>query len=350
MARARTQMSLSDIKAKWEGVDIALQDAVQTMTEAQQRVKHFLKDLETAEEHLKNERECVERAREEVKREAVALEMEREKLAEEKARMLKAGIGTSDLVGLNFGGQAVITVKRSLLLQCEDSFLAAMFSGRHEDSLDRDALGNVFLDYSPTVMLPLIEYLRLQRDAAPEDTVPLPDIPECSRKAWDSMLRVFLLSDFLHPTFVFSGIRQDVKISDLNGWTMFFCEPYSHFTEITDFTSLGDKPGAALLVGARRTGAETLAVAAMGQASIITAEHESTKTTFHNGAYWYCKSGGSFGFAPSEDLFFSGKVDGRRLNWHLTGKHGGYRAGAECTLNWCADWEKVIFVSKADLP
>ena len=34
-----------------------------------------------------------------------------------------------------------------------DSMLAHMFSGRHEDSLDRDASGNVFFDYSPALMV-----------------------------------------------------------------------------------------------------------------------------------------------------------------------------------------------------
>ena len=34
-----------------------------------------------------------------------------------------------------------------------DSMLAHMFSGRHEDTLDRDASGNVFFDYSPAVMV-----------------------------------------------------------------------------------------------------------------------------------------------------------------------------------------------------
>ena len=28
-----------------------------------------------------------------------------------------------------------------------------MFSGRHEETLDRDASGNVFFDYSPAVMV-----------------------------------------------------------------------------------------------------------------------------------------------------------------------------------------------------
>ena len=42
---------------------------------------------------------------------------------------------------------------RSLLTLCQESMLAHMFSGRHEDKVDRDASGNVFFDYSPAVMV-----------------------------------------------------------------------------------------------------------------------------------------------------------------------------------------------------
>ena len=38
-----------------------------------------------------------------------------------------------------------------------------------EDKLEKDRDGNVFFDYSPHVMMPLIEYLRLYRDWAPRE-------------------------------------------------------------------------------------------------------------------------------------------------------------------------------------
>eukprot|EP00929_Paragymnodinium_shiwhaense_P045221 TRINITY_DN2312_c1_g1_i2.p1 TRINITY_DN2312_c1_g1~~TRINITY_DN2312_c1_g1_i2.p1 ORF type:complete len:275 (+),score=32.75 TRINITY_DN2312_c1_g1_i2:261-1085(+) len=271
--------------------------------------------------------------------------------------MVQPGVSASDLVSLNLGGEKIVTVKRSLLLQFEDSFLASMFSGRHEDRLDRDGNGNVFLDYSPNVMMPLVEYLRLRRDASPEETVPLPDIAEGSRKAWDSMLRVFLLSDVLTPApFTFSGIRENVKISELTGWSMFFCKPYSRATTMSDFVPPDGTVGSALLVAARRSGSDTLALAAMGDAGIITQQTTTQKTELHNGVYWYCMQGKSVGFAPSEKVDLKSadrydKSDSNRLSWHLDDfkKLGGYRAGATTSLNCAEDWEKVIFISSARL-
>ena len=60
---------------------------------------------------------------------------------QEKEAMAKLGIGNNDLIGLNFGGEQVVAFKRSLLLQLEGSMFASMFSGRHEEQLNRDERG-----------------------------------------------------------------------------------------------------------------------------------------------------------------------------------------------------------------
>merc|ERR1719188_2931285 len=108
--------------------------------------------------------------------------------------MVKEGVGNNDLLCLNFGGERTIQVKRSLLLQFEDSMLAAMFSGRYEEQLERDQEGNIFLDYSPGVMMPLIEFLRRRRDACESNRTPLPEVPQSERSAWNVMVDFFGLS------------------------------------------------------------------------------------------------------------------------------------------------------------
>merc|ERR1719414_7414 len=109
--------------------------------------------------------------------------------------MLKLGVGNSDLIGLNFGGEQVVKVKRSLLLQFEGSMLASMFSGRYDDQLDRDEQGNAFFDYSAGLMVPLVEYLRLSRDTPRGEEVPLPHIEDERRGAWMAMLSFLGLKD-----------------------------------------------------------------------------------------------------------------------------------------------------------
>eukprot|EP00933_Yihiella_yeosuensis_P004682 TRINITY_DN10906_c0_g1_i3.p1 TRINITY_DN10906_c0_g1~~TRINITY_DN10906_c0_g1_i3.p1 ORF type:complete len:357 (+),score=71.95 TRINITY_DN10906_c0_g1_i3:42-1112(+) len=285
-------------------------------------------------------------------REAVAVA--RRQLEDEKSKMQSANIGKNDLIGLNFGGEQVVVVKRSLLLMFENSMLARMFSGRYEDQLDRDKDGNVFLDYSPKIMTPLIEHLRLCRDSSPEETVSLPELEGGLQKSWSKMLKFFGLIDMFQAT-AFIGIKQNVKIDELKGWTMFFCKPYSHVITMADFVPPGGPDdGLALLVAARRSGSDTLALAAMGSIDIVTAERSEASTLFHNGTYWYCCSNKSVGFAPSGDINLTvpdtfDMKDQLRLSWRLNSKLGGYRVGAHIPLNTSTSWEKVIFVGRVRL-
>merc|ERR1719245_1825361 len=131
--------------------------------------------------------------------------------------MHKLGAGRSDVVGLNFGGEQVVRVKRSILLQFAGSMLASMFSGRYEDQLDWDEHGNVFLDYSAGIMMPLVEFLRLRRDVGGAEQVPVPEIEGQKQEAWMAMLTFFGLKDALYPTSTtaFRGVHLDVKIADL---------------------------------------------------------------------------------------------------------------------------------------
>merc|ERR1719210_2530127 len=121
----------------------------------------------------------------------------------EKSLFEKAGMGNNDLVTLNHGGEKLQTVKRSLFQQLTGSFLEAAFSGRHEEHLDKDAQGNVFFDYSPHVIGPLIEYLRVLRDAEPGTKPELPCIPEEFREQWFSMLRFFDLKEIMYRSVFF---------------------------------------------------------------------------------------------------------------------------------------------------
>lgn len=93
------------------------------------------------------------------------------------------------IVGLNIGGQ-VIQVKRDLLLQLEDNVLNAMMS-RWSYGLDRDEAGNIFFDYSPAVMMPLIDWLRELRDTIPGQPIPPAHVQEPYRLAFVKMMLIF---------------------------------------------------------------------------------------------------------------------------------------------------------------
>eukprot|EP00984_Skeletonema_dohrnii_P009192 scaffold3511_cov144-Skeletonema_dohrnii-CCMP3373.AAC.1 len=68
----------------------------------------------------------------------------------------------NDVIQLNVGGQTNIAVLRNTLTQFEDSMLAAKFSGRWDDSMEKDRDGNIFVDEDPDNFKMLLKFLRMR--------------------------------------------------------------------------------------------------------------------------------------------------------------------------------------------
>ena len=81
----------------------------------------------------------------------------------------------NDIVYLNVGGTKMAT-KRSILCQIEGSLLAAMFSGRWEDNVERDEDGHAFLDYNPELFASVLDYLRAKKIETPSKPAILPPV------------------------------------------------------------------------------------------------------------------------------------------------------------------------------
>jgi len=163
----------------------------QSLSEKRSAIKLAMEELKAEWDLLNTERLRIQEGRDTLKAEREQLEKEKREFATEKGKLLSHGCGTGDLIGLNFGGEAVVTVKRSLLQQVDGSMLERIFSGRYEDLLDRDSDGNVFWDYPPGIMLPLINMLRLRRDMCGKGFLPLPDVPVDLRMSWNLMVQFF---------------------------------------------------------------------------------------------------------------------------------------------------------------
>eukprot|EP00956_Cyclotella_meneghiniana_P034072 scaffold101346_cov68-Cyclotella_meneghiniana.AAC.3 len=129
-------------------------DASESITDA---VTHLHNLLQTKEKDLKEREEAFAK---------------RVKLFETTNPSIGSG---NDVIQLNVGGQKNIAVLRSLLTQFEDSMLAAKFSGRWDDSMEKDRDGNVFLDQDPESFMILISYLRLRMNNQ------LRRVPNCHR-------------------------------------------------------------------------------------------------------------------------------------------------------------------------
>jgi hypothetical protein len=107
-------------------------------------------------------------------------------------------VSDNDIIELNVGGHK-LTTKRSTLCQVEGSLFASMFSGRWEDSLERDKDGAVFFDFNPQYFLVILEYLRAKKIATPENPAPLPKVAEEQAKSFNNLLGYLGLSDEIVP-------------------------------------------------------------------------------------------------------------------------------------------------------
>jgi hypothetical protein len=116
----------------------------------------------------------------------------------EKQRMKAVEVSDNDIIHLNAGGHK-LTTKRSTLCQVEGSLLASMFSGRWEDSLERDQDGAIFFDFNPQYFLVILDYLRAKKIATPENPAPLPKVAEDQAKNFNNLLEYLGLSDEIVP-------------------------------------------------------------------------------------------------------------------------------------------------------
>jgi len=105
---------------------------------------------------------------------------EREEAFEKKVRLFErehpqAGNGR-DVIHLNVGGSTHVAVLRRTLTHFEHSMLASKFSGRWDDSLEKDKDGNFFIDAIPEEFVKLINHLRnLDKRKRLDLDIPIPD-------------------------------------------------------------------------------------------------------------------------------------------------------------------------------
>ena len=103
--------------------------------------------------------EALDAARTELERRETKVEEREEALRKalegvEHEKKLMAGRTPNDVLALNIGGTK-IHVLRKTLCQYDKSMLSAHFSGRWDDSVDKDADGYFFIDQPYDLMLPL---------------------------------------------------------------------------------------------------------------------------------------------------------------------------------------------------
>lgn len=145
------------------------------------------------------ERRKLEELRVRLQRKADKLTEDCQRFEEERLRYGPGSACDDDVVALNVGGEARVSVTRSTLTQCQGSMLAAAFSGRWD--LRKDDNGEIFIDCSPKLFLPLVEHLRQRAKEKPDKPPALP--PPCfedpvADEQFVDMLRYYGVLDWVY--------------------------------------------------------------------------------------------------------------------------------------------------------
>merc|ERR1719265_526453 len=118
----------------------------------------------------------------------------REKALEKEKAEMSEGTQMKDVFQLNVGGMRTCAVTRKTLCSVPDSMLASMFSGRWDEQLSRDNDGHVFVDFSPDIFMPLLDWLRGKSIEDSSDPTPGLTIPCDKRDSFLQMCKYFGIS------------------------------------------------------------------------------------------------------------------------------------------------------------
>jgi BTB/POZ domain len=126
----------------------------------------------------------------------------------------------NDVLYLNVGG-TVINVSRKTLTQVEGSMLASLFSGRWDDSIEKDRDGSFFINQPPELFLPLVDFCRDKLCETPSSLAVVSPASNdfTSWKKYTSFLRMveyYGLTPGLYPCAIeiHSGLRESCEITD----------------------------------------------------------------------------------------------------------------------------------------
>ena len=85
-----------------------------------------------------------------------------------------------------------------------------MFSGRWEDSVERDQGGAVFFDFNPQYFGVILDYLRAKKITTQENPATVTKIPADQAKNFNILVEHLGLSDEILHTFIVPGEKFDL--------------------------------------------------------------------------------------------------------------------------------------------
>ena len=152
---------------------------------------------------------------------------------------------SSDVIPLNIGGDKMSVLRRTLT-SVEGSMLASRFSGRWDESLEKDRDGNFFLDQPIELFRPMINYLRAKASATPlAPPVKSPHLRDYEmRQDFYRLVEYFGMTPGIYPTMIelHRGEPGSAEIGTFpdcfvksSEWSTFTVQTQGHKREITSF-------------------------------------------------------------------------------------------------------------------
>ncbi|VEU42710.1 unnamed protein product [Pseudo-nitzschia multistriata] len=155
----------------------SVKDALSALTDV---LSEREKALEEGEEKLRREREALE-----------ALEAEKASFYGETK--------PSDVLHLNVGGTKTSVLRRTLT-SVPGSMLAARFSGRWDDSLEKDKDGHFFIEQNFETFEIMLKYLRNKANGTEKYSIASPSLRREQKQDFYRMLHYFGMTDGIYPT------------------------------------------------------------------------------------------------------------------------------------------------------
>lgn len=123
----------------------------------------------------------------------------------------------SDVLHLNVGGTLTAVLRRTLT-SIEGSMLASRFSGRWDDSLEKDKDGNFFIDQNIELVQPMIDYLRAKScETMLAPPVTSPEFDDTRRlKDFVRMVEYFGMTPGIYPTEL-EMCRGEISTAEISG-------------------------------------------------------------------------------------------------------------------------------------
>lgn len=111
--------------------------------------------------------------------------------------MTNMSVRENDVIAINVSGEIFQTKRSTLTRVFPNTYIANLFSGRWESSIERDPEGRYFLDFCPSSFALILEYMRNKTYETPDRPAAVPVVPPERQDAFEKLLHFMNLTQHI---------------------------------------------------------------------------------------------------------------------------------------------------------